>query len=89
MKIYINWEKMQVLTEKEYHAQFEKDVDAMYENNAELEEYFNANYCVGDVIVAVRTKKIESYFMDYKDYCMREVQEAYDDDYEEFEFENE
>ena len=82
VKIYVNWNKREILTEDEYKELREQKARNLFDNEDEFKDWLNFDYSASEIFEMTAEERLEIQER-WDDYCINETQDNLDYEWDE------
>jgi uncharacterized protein YeeX (DUF496 family) len=82
VKVYVNWNKREVLTEDEYKELREQKTRNLFDDEDEFKDWLNSDYSASEIFEMTAEERLEIQKR-WDDYCINEIQDNLDYEWDE------
>jgi uncharacterized protein YeeX (DUF496 family) len=82
VKVYVNWNKREVLTEDEYKELREQKTRNLFDDEDEFKDWLNSDYSASEIFEMTAEERLEIQKR-WDDYCINETQDNLDYEWDE------
>lgn len=82
IKVFVNWHEKKLCTEKEMKNMIEKEVERRFDDKEEFDEWLDDNYYSTELFNMKEEQKATVLKL-YKEYLQEDVEDEYDNSYDE------
>ena len=82
VKVYVNWNKREILTEDEYKELREQKARNLFDDEDEFKDWLNCDYSASEIFEMTTEERIEVQKR-WDDYCINETQDNLDYEWDE------